>query len=336
MEDGRIPSIVIGSKMAENLKLKNYQVTPEKLKMIDKNICPENIVNKLSEIGNKRYRTEKEFKTALAKFIPEKELKKYEDALTGYFSFYRLGSKITLTLQSADDQLVTPTFRVKGIYKTSNTMFDGMTAFVEKDKLDEYTGLKKDEVHEITIISKDDATGNLLGEKLAAVFPDQSVLSWKKISPELAMYADFGKLFNYFYVVIILFALAFGIINTMLMSVLERVKELGMLMAIGMNRMRVFTMIMLESVFLSLTGAFAGMFISGIIIKMFSERGLNFGMWAEGFEAIGYASVVYPFITADTFIGITLLVILTGLLAAIWPARKALKLNPAEAIRSDM
>ena len=335
-ENGRIPSIVIGSKMAENLKLKNYQITPDKLQEMKNSDFPPEMADKLKEVGEKRYRTEKDFTNTLSEHLNKEEFEKYEDKLINYFSFFRLGSKIALTLQSANDQLVTPVFRVKGIYKTSNTMFDGMTAFVEKDVLDGYLGLNKNDVHEITIISTDDATGNLLGEKLSSLFPDQSVLSWKKISPELAMYADFGKLMNYFYVVIILLALAFGIINTMMMSVLERVKELGMLMAIGMNKIRVFSMIMLESVFLALSGALAGMLISGVIIAILHEKGLNFGMWAEGFEAIGYASVVYPFITADTFIGITLLVILTGMMASIWPARKALKLNPAEAIRSDM
>ena len=66
---------------------------------------------------------------------------------------------------------------------------------------------------------------------------------------------------NYYlfiFLIIILLALGFGIVNTMLMAVLERVKELGMLMAIGMNRKRVFRMIMLETVFLGLTGAMVG------------------------------------------------------------------------------
>ncbi len=329
-------SIVIGSKMAENLKLKNFQITEEKLNKIDSLNMPDTLIAKLSNVKRKRFRNEKDFSDELAKNLNKAEMKEYGTHLISYFSFFRLGTNVNVTLQSLNGPLVRPTFKVRGIYQTSNTMFDGFNAFVKRDELNKQLGLGPAKVHEIAIISIDNEAGHKLAETLLKIYPDQSILSWKDISPELAMYADFGKLFNYIYVTIILFALAFGIINTMLMSVLERIKELGMLMAIGMNKKKVFGMIMIESIFLSLTGAMAGMIFSGILIVILGKTGINFGMWAEGFEALGYASVVYPKVTADTFAGITLLVIFTGIIASIWPARKALKLNPADAIRSDM
>lgn len=331
----KMPSIVIGSKLAENLKLKNYQITPEKLDSIDSEIFPSDLVNKLSAIGNKRYRTKNDFEEVLSQHLSKKEMKEFKNQLTDYFSFYRLRAKITLTVLNKEEKLVYCTFRVRGIFKTSNSMFDGMTAFVNKETLNGYSLLNSNEVHEIAIMSNNNDAGYLLAHKIAEYIPENSVLSWKKVAPEIAMYADFGKVFNYVYVIIILLALAFGIINTMLMSILERFKELGMLMAIGMNKTRLFLMIMLESVFLSISGAIVGMIFSGIIIKILGNTGINFGRWAEGFEAIGYSAVVYPYVTSDTFIGITVLVILTGIIASIWPARKALKLNPCEALRIE-
>ena len=119
------------------------------------------------------------------------------------------------------------------------------------------------------------------------------------------------------------------------MSVLERVKELGMLMAIGMNKRRVFSMIMLESVFLTLTGAAVGMIFSGTIVQILSKTGINFEMWSEGFEALGYAAVVYPRVSWINYLVITVLVIATGVISSIWPARKALNLNPVEALRTE-
>jgi ABC-type antimicrobial peptide transport system permease subunit len=121
----------------------------------------------------------------------------------------------------------------------------------------------------------------------------------------------------------------------MLMAVLERTKELGMLMAIGMNKLKVFKMIMLESVLLTFTGGIIGMIISKLLIEYFGKTGINFSMWAEGFEAMGYASIIYPSLSWDLFIGIIILVIITGILSSIWPAAKAIKLNPAEAIRNE-
>ena len=82
---------------------------------------------------------------------------------------------------------------------------------------------------------------------------------------------------QYLYVImiIILIALLFGIVNTMMMAVLERIKELGMLMAIGMSRMRVFWMIVLETVLLSLTGAVLGIVLGMLTIRYFGRVGID-------------------------------------------------------------
>jgi ABC-type antimicrobial peptide transport system permease subunit len=106
-------------------------------------------------------------------------------------------------------------------------------------------------------------------------------------------------------------------------------------MAIGMNKKRVFSLIMTESVFLTLTGAVAGMLFSGIMVAVLSRTGINFSMWSEGFEALGYAAIVYPFVTWQNYAGVTIMVIITGMIASIWPARKALRLNAVEALTTE-
>jgi len=331
----RRPSIIIGSKAAENLKLLNYQITDEKINAIDSEIFSPAIVQKIESIGSKRFRKEKDFKSALGKVLTKEELKKYENKLVKYFSFYRLGTNVELTIQDKRGVITNPVFKVRGIYKTSNSAFDAMNAFVDRKQLNKYIGLSESEVHEIAILSTNNETGITVAEKLSEQFPEQDIMSWRRLSPEIAMYTDFSKVMGYVYVAIILFALAFGVINTMLMSVLERVKELGMLMAIGMNKKRVFNMIMLESIFLTLTGAVVGMIGSAIIVHILSKTGINFEMWSEGFEALGYAAIVYPKVTWFNYIVITVMVIITGMISSIWPARKALRLNPVEALRTE-
>lgn len=334
-DDYRMPSMVISSKTAENLKLLNYQVTEEKLDSLLTMEFPKDLIKKVESIGKKRFRTEKDFRKALKNALGQKQFKEYGNTLVDLFSFYRIRSKVTVTLQNKDGRIVYATFRVRGIYKTHNSLFDGMSVFVRKDDLKAYTNLADNEVHEIAVLCTDKETGTRVAKRLSGLIPGNSVLSWRELTPELAMYTDFSNIMGLIYVGIILFALAFGIINTMLMSVLERVKELGMLMAVGMNKKRVFQMIMLESVFLTLTGALIGLVVSGITIEILSHTGINFGVWAEGFEAIGYAAIVYPVVTTGNYISMLLLVIITGIIASVWPARKALKLNPVEALRTD-
>jgi len=146
---------------------------------------------------------------------------------------------------------------------------------------------------------------------------------------------DFMIIYYFIFIGIVMLALAFGILNTMMMTILERTKELGMLMAIGMNRSRIFRMIMLETIFLTLVGAFAGMLSGWIIVGVLGKSGVHFSAWGEGFEAVGFAATVYPVITPSFFILITIMVIVTAIISSVWPARKALKLDPAEAIRTE-
>ncbi|RPH33829.1 MAG: ABC transporter permease [Bacteroidales bacterium] len=331
----KIPSIIIGSKAAESLKLLNYQVTKEKIDSINTDIFPQVLIEKLKRIGDKRFRKDKDFRLALKEALSPEEFEVHSESLIKYFSFYRMNTSLRITIQDKNGVIQNPVFKVRGIYKTSNSMYDGMFAFVDRKQLNQYTELNDNEIHEIAIISNDNESGAKVGDKLAEYIPENSTMSWIKLSPEIAMFNEFSAIMGYIYVGIILFALAFGIINTMMMSVLERFKELGMLMAIGMNRFKVFGMIMLESVFLSLTGGLLGMLISGIVVSVLSRTGINFGMWAEGLEAIGYSSMIYPIVTITNYISIAILVVITGMVASIWPARRALKLNPAEALRTE-
>ncbi|MBN2611800.1 MAG: ABC transporter permease [Bacteroidales bacterium] len=334
-DESVLPSMVIGSKAAENLKLLNYEVTTDKLQKPEISELGEETLKKLQSLEGTRYRSEKDFRIALISVLSPHNYKESGDMLVRYFSFYRLRAKVTVTAQKITGELVYLTFRVKGIYKTNNTAFDGLTAFVRSDVLKSETGLGADDYHEIAILTESKNLGVTLAKDLGEKFSQYEIMSWKELSPDLALYSDYMKVFDLMYVGIFLLALSFGIINTMLMAVLERVKELGMLMAIGMNKVKVFVMIMLESVFLTLTGAVVGMIVSGLVLSYFSRVGINLGMWAEGLEAIGYSAIIYPYISFDVYIGVILLVILTGILSSLWPARKALKLNPAEALRTE-
>jgi ABC-type antimicrobial peptide transport system permease subunit len=176
---------------------------------------------------------------------------------------------------------------------------------------------------------------DIVKEELSRISGDNSVRTWKELAPDAAMMNDFMVIYYFIFVGIIMLALAFGIINTMLMAILERTKELGMLMAIGMNRRRIFNMIMLETIFLTIVGATAGMISGWIITEALGKTGIHFSGWGEGFEAIGFAARVYPVVTPDFFVFTTAMVIGTAVISSIWPARKALKLNPVEALRTE-
>lgn len=331
--DFKTPSIVLGKKAAEELKLVNYELTDsiaQKLSAMEPRLGEQ-----IQTLVGRRYRTRSNLMNALKAELEPALFNHYSETIADSCASFRLNGPVVLTFQTPTGELHSEMFRVRGIYRTSNTAFDARMAFVNFDNLALSANINPSNVHEVAILCKDNTHAVSIAKMLSATHRSLKVQSWDEISPEIALYAAFGDFMGMIYVVIILFALAFGIINTMMMSVLERYREFGMLMAIGMNRLRVFSMIMMESVFLTLTGGVAGILLSTGFIKIFTRTGIDFGMWAEGFEAIGYSSVVYPEITTSNYVLITMLVVATGILASLWPARRALKLNPMQALRVE-
>ncbi len=247
----------------------------------------------------------------------------------------KLHSKLVLTFQDMQGNLTGSAFRICGIYRTSNSVFDEMNIFVDKRDILPLLNADPRVCHEIAIRMKDAKMTEATQGMLKKLFPNLQVQNWKEIDPVLGMMSDFMDLWLYLFMGIIMLALGFGIINTMLMAILERSRELGMLTAIGMNKQRVFTLIMLESVFLSLTGGIIGIILGSMITFYTRHTGINLGSLAEGFEKIGYNPILYPSIDLIFFINLSLMVIATGILASIYPARRALRLRPAESIRNE-
>jgi len=328
-------NILISDKTAEILKLKHFVVSNEVFGKLRSAGVPPGILNKLGTIRDKRFRSPGDFKAALKNMLAARELDRFGKTIMNFALDYRIRSKILLTLSDRQGTPVQGTFRVCGIYRTTNTGFDQSSAFVKAGDLAALYGNGEILVHEIAVLAREDEDLGRLKEKLSVAAPGITVNSWMELAPDAAMMNDFMKIYYLVFIGIILFALAFGIINTMMMTILERTRELGMLMAIGMNKKRIFRMIMLETIFLTSTGAIAGMLLGWSLVSVLGNTGIHFPDWGEGFEAIGFAATVYPVIKPSFFILIIIMVICTAVISSLWPARKALKLDPAEAIRSD-
>ncbi|MCA1758915.1 MAG: FtsX-like permease family protein, partial [Bacteroidales bacterium] len=212
---------------------------------------------------------------------------------------------------------------------------DESTLFVKFEDLQAQLGMEENTAHEIAVLLDNGNEAAAVKPSVQKIAGNYDVQTWKELSPEMSLLTDSMDQYMYIFILIILLALCFGIINTMLMAVLERVKEIGMLMAVGMNKRRIFFMIILESVLLTLSGGILGMLIGSVVTKFFETRPINLAMFAEGLESYGFAAQVYTSLQGETLVTIGILVIITGVLSAVWPARKALKLNPAEATRTE-
>ena len=276
------------------------------------------------------------FFDTLRSSIKKEVLDEFEFLLIKNSISFRKNSKITIVFRNNKENETAERCRVTGIYKTSNRMFDEMTLFAKSSELERMSGYKKDQPHEIAVLLSDKSLSKIVAKRIKDKFPELEVETWGEINPELVILSEYMTIYNYFIITLILAALAFGIVNTMLMAIMERTKELGMLAAIGMNRKRIFNMIMLETIFLTSIGAIVGLAVNYVIISRLSITGIDFSkQMGEAFEAIGYDAMIYPEMGLKYYIGITLLVFTAAILSSIYPAIKAIKLNPAEAVRTD-
>lgn len=254
----------------------------------------------------------------------------------------KVKSKVVITTQDMNENITYGSFRVVGIFKTHNTMFDQANAFVLKKDMANLIQYDTTTATEISVLLNHNDLTNETQTQLSTLFENEiadkqiTVRSWTEINPILKMLNEMTLQFTMIFVIIILVALSFGIINTMLMAIMERVREIGMLMAIGMSKMNVFLMIMMETVFLSLTGGIIGLTLSWVLVSITNKTGIDLSSVAEGLNAIGYSSFIKPELGIFFYFFIGSLVVVTAIFASILPARKALKLKPSEAIRQDV
>jgi putative ABC transport system permease protein len=243
----------------------------------------------------------------------------------------KLHNKIVLTFQSKTGDLTAGSFRIAGIFRSRNSSFDQTTVFTRFDDLDGLLGTGGG-IHEIAVILKDGQKTDAVAKVLKKEYPALLVQTWKEISPEMALLMNIVDQSMYYVIGVILLALMFGIINTMLMAVLERQREFGMLMAIGMNKPRVFFMILLESVMLTCAGIPAGILLTVTTVGYLARHGIDLSAFSEALSQFGFSNVVYPGLQQSAYLPITLMTAFTAVLSAIYPAIKALQFKPAEAI----
>ncbi len=251
----------------------------------------------------------------------------------------KLRSKIVLTFQNLDGDITSAAFRIVGLFDTGTRPFDeGHIYLLNKDivrlLLPASSASEQPLIHEVALLVDDLEALPAIVDRLKKQKSDWLVRDYKEISPEISLYESQIDLSTTIFTIIVMLALIFGIINTMLMAVLERLRELGMLMAIGMNKLKIFLMIVLETILLGIVATPLGLGIGYLAVHYFRRRGIDLSAYSEGMREIGMSEVIFPVLDGEVFLQIGLAVAITAILASLYPAWKAIRLQPVEAMRS--
>lgn len=245
----------------------------------------------------------------------------------------KTGSKLVLTFTDSSGAIVSGAFRTVAIYQSANAPLDERNVYITMQDLNAL--LTTDNTfHEIAVLLNNDEGVPVVQQQLKQQFPGYLIETWREITPETDLMVKTTNQMSYIIMVIIMFALAFGIINTMLMAILERTREIGMMVALGTNKIKIFLLVLLETIFLTLAGTPIGILVGWLLSNYYNKNGLDMsGMGKEMMSSFGYSSLIYPEFPADKIVGVILIVFITAIISCLFPAVKALKLKPVEALQ---
>jgi len=250
-----------------------------------------------------------------------------------------LGDKVVAMAADINGKVNSELFRIIGIYRSHTAEFDKVFVYVPIENARTILGLG-DNVSEIAIITNNSDSTLSYKKQLVSAMKNAGVESnevevstYQELLAMIMYLIDIWKQTSIIIYLIIALAVLFGVINTMLMSVFERVNEIGVLMSIGMRNSGIFRMIILEAFMMGVVGTLIGFGIGVLIYLPLSNNGINLGMYSESMQTFGLNNIIYPALDSNVIINSIFIMPLATAVGAIYPARKAMKLQPTDAMR---
>ncbi|MDH3218699.1 MAG: ABC transporter permease [Gammaproteobacteria bacterium] len=245
----------------------------------------------------------------------------------------RLGKRVVLMSQDPENNISERGFRIVGIYRTRLPGVEQFDVYAAKDTLQELLRIEG-RVSQIVLVDDDYREIENLYQRIRQAAPAGSeVKAWYEIDTYLASMINMMDGFVLVWVIIIFLALSFGLANTLVMSVFERVREIGLIQALGMRPGLIVSQILLESLLLLLIGLVIGNLLAYITVKPL-ESGLDISVVAEGMAMMGASSMLYPNLTLHDMVLANTVVIILGVLTSILPAWRAARLDPVRALNT--
>jgi ABC-type lipoprotein release transport system permease subunit len=241
------------------------------------------------------------------------------------------GKRIVLMSQDPDNEIADRGFRVVGLFSANLEAYEETMVFAGKATVQAMLGIG-DQVSEIAVSGDDYRNVNSLLRDVQAISGDGvEVLPWQELNSYLGSMLAVMDGFVLVWMIVIFLALSFGLVNTLVMAVFERVREIGLMLALGMRPSAILGQIIVESFFLLLLGLALGNTLAwSTVIPL--QDGIDISQVAEGMEMFGAASTLYPALELRDAVSANVVVLFLGFLASLSPAWRASRYEPVEAI----
>ena len=248
----------------------------------------------------------------------------------------RLNDKLVVTVQQASGDLASGAYPIDGIYRTGSDLFDSEYVFVNIAQARQLAGFAPDQASRIALKLLDRSQSTPLAERLNRELTDTQLVAqdWETLLPVVVQMIEMTQIDFYLILSVVFVVVAIGVMNTMVMSVMERTRELGVMLALGTRGSQLVLTILFEALFLALLGMVAGTALGGLIVAWLNRSGIDLSAIAGSFETIpGITDKVYPVLIVDHVWLPSVLLFACSVLVALYPARRAARLDPVEAIR---
>ncbi len=223
--------------------------------------------------------------------------------------------------------------QVIGIFRTSDTGFEKNNLYILSRTLKtQLPGIEEGAIHTLAISTEKFREREIVNKIKGYDSVDYDVLTWKEKDPFLSSNLDFFDEINYVFLFIVLLASSFVLVNTMLMVVQERMREFGMIKAMGATGSHAAFLIIIEGIILGIIGVIAGVLLSAPIVIVYYFVGLDLAWFSEGLRSVGIPVTLSPFWKWHDLIITSVAMIVFSFIGSLFPAIKAARIKILDAI----
>jgi ABC-type lipoprotein release transport system permease subunit len=244
-----------------------------------------------------------------------------------------VGDRLVVMIQDRDNRITGVGLKVEGLFETPVSSFDKNVVFMGIDKLQEVTGIGEN-ISELTVILDNKKRVDRIKQEFISSINNKNleILSWKDMAPNLVSAIKLFDNMMYIFFSIIFITVIFSVANTLIMAIMERFHEIGVMKSIGTRPRLIFFMVLFEAVNLGIVGLLGGMVAAIVVVLILSVTGIDLSFYMESMRTWGTGSIIYPVMKTLDVVVATFIVFFTVIVASLYPGIKAARIKPLEAL----
>ena len=244
-----------------------------------------------------------------------------------------VGRRVAVIMEGADGKSRERGYRIAGVFDAPMKISEELLVFTGLEAMQAALGNTqlRTPITELSLVLQAEEDRGVAQRELAAQHPQLVVKDWREMQPQVAEIVDLVDAPMAIWFFLLMSALTFGLVNTLIATVMQRTRELGMLRVLGMNQGLLLIQVVMECVGIMVVGVIAGL-LFGIAMVFGLGDGIDLSAFSESVEAFGMSTVLKPVLTLEDLLLFGGLSVLVGVFASYFPARRALKISPLMAM----